>query len=516
MKQFYAHLLAMYLVLLPLVISAQCIDNNPDNVGSQQELDDYLATNPDCTVLDELELSGNITDLSGLSHITRIDWFYFNDLPLLTDLTGLHNIDTIGGNLGFYDTEGITNFCGFESLRYIGQDLRVDATVSIKNFIGFSDLRVEDDVEIDGNQALTSLDGLETVTFSEVQVTGNPLLTDCCGIQDFLNAGFFNEANIENNAFPCNSDAQIIVESCSFEEQHSCETVMTSSCIENTPYNVTGQQELDDYLAANPNCTEIVELELNGDISDLTGLAHVTRIDWFYINNCPQLTDLSGLENIDTIGGNLGILNNEGLINLCGLENIQYIGQDLRLRDCISIENLVGLNPDLVIEGQIELVANTNLKSLDGLQGIVASELQVDDNPLLEDCCGIKELLNSGNLSDIDIENNVFSCNSAAEIMADPCTSDVATCESVGNGIASSVYSDLGIFPNPANDFIQFDNPSNVQIDEVKILNSVGQVVVRREKPGLEAISISHLAKGMYFAILKVEGQKVSRKVLIN
>ena len=105
-------LLGLCLVLQAGFLSAQCPDENEIRLDGQAEVDAFLEAYGDCTHLFELELSGDISDISGFSSLTSLDYLYINECPLITDLDGFSNVDSIFGNLGFYDTEGLTTLCG--------------------------------------------------------------------------------------------------------------------------------------------------------------------------------------------------------------------------------------------------------------------------------------------------------------------------------------------------------------------------------------------------------------------
>ena len=95
-------------------LKAQCPNQNDDvTLDGQAEVDAFLADNPNCTHLDQLELSGDISDISGFSTLTSVDFLYIVDCPNLTDISAFSNIDSIHGHLGFEGTEGLTNACGF-------------------------------------------------------------------------------------------------------------------------------------------------------------------------------------------------------------------------------------------------------------------------------------------------------------------------------------------------------------------------------------------------------------------
>ncbi len=73
------------------------------------------------------------------------------------------------------------------------------------------------------------------------------------------------------------------------------------------------------------------------DTEDLDALAGYTHIMGNLIirdaNGIDELENLSGLETLEYVGGDLQIHNNFGLFNLEGLRNIKSIGGDLRINN---------------------------------------------------------------------------------------------------------------------------------------------------------------------------------------
>ena len=83
-----------------------------------------------------------------------------------------------------------------------------------------------------------------------------------------------------------------------------------------------------------------------------------------------SFTDLTGLESLEKIGGDLILQDNRLLSSLDGLENLNSINGSLKLHDCDLIENLVGFkNIELINEG-IEIGYNYNFKNFEGLERI--------------------------------------------------------------------------------------------------------------------------------------------------
>lgn len=74
------------------------------------------------------------------------------------------------------------------------------------------------------------------------------------------------------------------------------------------------------------------------------------------------------------------------------------------------------------------------------------------------------------------------------------------------------------VFPNPARDYIIYQTNRNLSIQEIRILDIIGKVVLVVQKPELSngqvKINIENLNKGMYFILVKSEDGTVSKKFL--
>ena len=277
-----------------------------------------------------------------------------------------------------------------------------------------------------------------------------------------------------------------------------------------------GQQEVDEFLQLNPDCEYLFELDLTGDVTDISGFASLKSVSYLYVNDCPLLTNLNGFHNIDSIFGNLGFYNTEGITNLCGLDNIKYIGNDLRVVDCISMENLIGLGPVSEILDDIEIEGNINLVSLDGLENItsLASSLRITDNPKLVNCCGVQQLLNAGNpLSSITIENNPSNCSNVDQIVATTCSAPTELCP-FSVSTTELIATDIQVFPNPARQFIQLEYTDDLVVNEVSIYDLLGQKHLQTFNPD-NTISLANISKGIYVAIFRTNGNAFIKKKIV-
>ena len=196
---------------------------------------------------------------------------------------------------------------------------------------------------------------------------------------------------------------------------------------------LTTQQEVDDFVSNYPNCINlnsglsIGTSNANGisDISDLSGLINIETINGeLSIQNCPSLSSLTGLESIENIRFYLGIANLDGITDLSELSSLttdpwfgspfgqfqMYIGENDNLTSLVGLENITILNYTTIRN-------NPSLTGVDGLSGLVTvSELEMENNASLESLDGLQSLteIRTGlsmylhpSLTDVSILDNI-------------------------------------------------------------------------------------------------------------
>ena len=263
-------------VCLLLVNGQGCLPEGIEFVN-QSQIDNFQLNYPNCTeiegdvIIDGWE--GDITDLSGLNTISKIDGsFYIWDCFNLESLSGLENIDTIlgwfeihqnellvnlqglnglkhvGGSLWIYTNEGLISLDGLEGLCSVGMGLSIFFNDNLASLGCLNNLsEINGLLNISVNFKLTSLSGLDNIapaSISELAITNNPLLTSCevQSICDYLSLpnGIIT---IELNAQGCSSPSQVAdaCENVGYEDKFIADNIFvfpnpTSGrvCIENS------------------------------------------------------------------------------------------------------------------------------------------------------------------------------------------------------------------------------------------------------------------------------------------
>ncbi len=157
----------------------------------QEQVDDFPAT---CSSIEgDVSIYGNISNLSGLNHITSISGNLSIFQTSMTALSGLSQLQYIGGNLYIYQLPS-TSIAGLGSTGglTIAQDLYIYNNQYLTGIDGLSSIgSVGRDVYIYQNEVLASSNGLEGITFigRDLKINRNPLLKDFDGLKEVTQIG---------------------------------------------------------------------------------------------------------------------------------------------------------------------------------------------------------------------------------------------------------------------------------------------------------------------------------------
>ncbi len=392
-------------------LQAQC---PPGDVTftTQAQLNQFILDYPGCTIFpDNVTIGGpDITDLSPLQNLTSIGGLLqISNNSALTSLSGLENLTSIGGYLYIGFNSALTSLSGLENLTSIGGFLEISNNSALTSLSGLENLTsIGGYLYIGFNSTLTSLSGLENLTSigGDLSIGYNSALTSLSGLENINPASITALYIVSNpNLILCNlpnlciylSGAGLRIIS---GNAGSCldETAVTAAC--SVPCAITGdltfntQAQLNAFAATYAHCTNITvsgNVSISGtDITDLSPLQNLTSIGGFlYIFNNTNLTSLSGLENLTSIGGYLQLGDNTNLTSLSGLENLTSIGGDLSIGSNSVLTSLSGLENLTSIGGYLYIGFNSALTSLSGLENINPASitaLYIESNPNLILC----------------------------------------------------------------------------------------------------------------------------------
>lgn len=364
---------------------------------TQSQIDSFALNYPGCTFIEGdvmIDSENSITNLNGLSVLTRIggslalycyslpnlsglnnlsfigDYFSISHCSLLTDISALNNIDTIKGSVRIHNNPLLVSVNGFNSLQYLGGNLEIYWNSELSSINAFP---------------ITAHDSID-----ELKIYENYYLINCSSplICAFL-ADPRGPVSIYSNGTGCNSPGEI-TETCGVP--HVC-----------LPYGnqfILSQSDVDNFSVNNPGCSTLHGLTYIGSntVTNLNGLSQVTHIAGDLMitngpdNTAPEIIDLYGLQNIDSIDGNL-YLGSLGLTNLSGLDNLEYIGFNFQVNRLFELTSLDGLQK-LKSVRNVELIVNPSLTSLTGLDSItkIRGSLGLYNNNNLTDLTALSRL----------------------------------------------------------------------------------------------------------------------------
>jgi len=420
---------------------AQCPDSNM-TLDTQTEVDDYISDYAAlCSVHDaNLTISGsNITDISGLNFLTEVTGnLYLNSLTNLSTLNGLENLAITGGYLRFRSLDmlsdlspingaglnignglyiefntALTNVDVFDGLSSITGLLIINNNPLLTNVDGFDDLTsISSYLSVSSNPLLTNLNGFVGLTSigSYLSVNSNSSLTDCSGICTLINGGVASSISISNNPSECSSPIEVEL----FCQANPCYSGNLT---------LDTQAEIDAYVATYSACaTHDGNLTISGsnitDISELNFLTEVTGN--LYLNSLTNLSTLNGLENLAITGGylrfrSLDMLSDLSPINGAGLNigNGLYIEFNTALTNVDVFDGLSSITGLLIINNNPLL---TNVDGFDDLQ-LVSQSLNIYNNSSLVSCGSLCLLFQAEGVQGfINISSNPAFCSSQVEI----------------------------------------------------------------------------------------------------
>lgn len=140
-------------------------------------------------------------------------------------------------------------------------------------------------------------------------------------------------------------------------------------------------------------------IESNLTLISLSGLGNLTSVggDLFLIEN-PKLTSLSGLGNLNSVGGNIYFRGNDIFASLVGIENLTSVGGYLSIYNNDALTSLSGMENLTSVGGDLSIYDNAVLSSLSRLENLtsVGGYLSISSNPALTSLSGLDNLTSLG------------------------------------------------------------------------------------------------------------------------
>ncbi len=145
------------------------------------------------------------------------------------------------------------------------------------------------------------------------------------------------------------------------------------------------QEAVDSFPIKYPDCRDIAgDLIIEGDdrdpITSLRGLNGLRSVSGSLFIRSTHLIDLSGLENLESVGDRLSLFNNDVLTSIEGLQNLRRV-HSISINGHPGLKNLHGFSAQLDCRN-IVISRSDQLESLDGLSlSDTLETFYVSDNP---------------------------------------------------------------------------------------------------------------------------------------
>lgn len=247
------------------------------------------------------------------------------------------------------------------------------------------------------------------------------------------------------------------------------------------------QAEIDGFQAAHTSCT---------------------RIDGNVVIHGNNISDLSGLDRVDAIGGDLNIWGNPSLASLSGLKVLSFIGGNMYIYGNDLITDLTGLDSLDYLGGDLTVEGNAVLQSLKGLGNLSPGSIKnlyIVSNPLLKSC-DVKSVcdLLADPKGTIEISDNSSGCNSPAEVES-KCRAGIGDIQLPG--------SDFAVYSDPVGKSIRIVKPGDLNVDEVVVYSMTGNRILIIY-PDNNIIDLSKLLQGTY--IVQIKAGQLTKRLKIN
>lgn len=427
MRKLFCRFLMIVAVLLTAFNASSQIWNGPITLNTQAQVDGFNFT----VVNGTITVTGStITNLNGLSELTKCQSLIISSNANLTSIIGLANLEEVENSLTIRNNSILTNLVGFSSLASVGtagsDALTIENNDMLLSVGGLFSLTSAQSLKIDGNAILANLDGLTALTtvVDFFTISNNPTLANLNGLSNFTSvASLFGNLTIDNNDALTNVDGLYAVTHLAGLHVKNNAALTDLDGLSNLPAVVFGGLIIENNAALtnfdalsgfqglssdikiinNPSLTS-----LNG-LSTLVGIGHIDGPHSLEITGNASLTNLNGLSSFEGVSfGNLIISSNNALTDISGLSKLKLVGQTLVIDQNPLLTNVNGLSQLEAVNG-LRIEHNNSLTNLDGLSGlnVIITHLVVRFNPALTDFCGLYNLFHDGEIGGtITITNN--------------------------------------------------------------------------------------------------------------
>lgn len=167
------------------------LNNLPSNISFNFESLDTV--NEYIRIIDNL-----FTTFDGFDNLSNCGEILFEDNPELVNITAFENISE-ASVIALINNPLLSDISGFSNLEVISS-LHMDLNETIENIDGLSGLtqitnrvRIRENVQLHNLNGLINVNSIGDTSIGEINITGNILLSDLCGISNAIINGNFDE-----------------------------------------------------------------------------------------------------------------------------------------------------------------------------------------------------------------------------------------------------------------------------------------------------------------------------------
>lgn len=411
----------------------------------------------------DLLFNNKLTSITALYHVKEIQELQIRENPSLLNLHGLDSITSIGF-ISIWNNSALPSLEGLNQLRVVERNA-VFENGNFEDLTGLGLDSVYGYIRLTDNYHLTNLNGLQSLKYvgGQLIISENPELIALTHL-DSLN--YVNSVSILSNP--------------KLEDLHGFEVIHTIH---------------DGFF-----------IQDNSSLINLNGLNMLDSVKGiFSVKENPVLTDLSAMYQIDYVG-DLNFTSNATLQHLPVFENLQYIPGSVNFSRNPALQSIYGLRNLRTLNRSVLIYENPQLTSLNGLDSVDEKSVlnvYLIGNPILSTCentfiCKFIEY--HGWLT---VMNNAIGCNSMAEIEAQCGTLANSELEEIG----------ISIYPNPTSGSI-FLIAEQI-INSITLLDASGIALLNIDNPSNE-IDLSPYPAGIYFMQIQMDAGVIMKKLIKN
>jgi hypothetical protein len=308
----------------------------------QMDVDNFAAFHPNCDRIDgDLRIGDQVENLRGLTQLKYIGGsLLINKNAKLVNLTGLDNLTEIAGDLALTSLDRLKNLRGLERVEKLGGGLYLDDLPELDNLLGLDGLdTISADLDLVDLTKATTM-----VALGRVQHIGGNVRIQNCDFQTL--AGFngiqtlYGEVNISFNP--------------NLDSLKGAENL---------------QEIKGDFILKGNS-----DLVLLGRPRTRMGIYQLERVGGdLIIEDNDALGSLLGLNDLNTIDERLRLWKNDGLRTIIDLVGLTHVGDEILVSECHSLKDLYGLH-NLNRAYALNIIQNNALISLYGLHNILEVE----------------------------------------------------------------------------------------------------------------------------------------------